>query len=124
MYESYVIRFVGRACLKISFLNEHLAFRAARSSQQKTTFSPFDALLPFVEIYMDNSFVYRAMSWKSAQNQLAEQHDLAELFRIGGNSPDTNYLFMGECVFQFALKCLTSEANMYCTATSTEAITL
>jgi serine/threonine-protein phosphatase 2A catalytic subunit len=24
------------------------------------------------------------------------QHDLSELFRIGGNSPDTNYLFMGE----------------------------
>ena len=26
------------------------------------------------------------------------QHDLAELFRIGGNSPDTNYLFMGDYV--------------------------
>jgi len=25
-------------------------------------------------------------------------HDLAELFRIGGNSPDTNYLFMGDYV--------------------------
>lgn len=26
------------------------------------------------------------------------QHDLTELFRIGGNSPDTNYLFMGDYV--------------------------
>lgn len=26
------------------------------------------------------------------------QHDLSELFRIGGNSPDTNYLFMGDYV--------------------------
>jgi len=25
-------------------------------------------------------------------------HDLIELFRIGGNSPDTNYLFMGDYV--------------------------
>lgn len=28
----------------------------------------------------------------------APQHDLSELFRIGGNSPDTNYLFMGDYV--------------------------
>jgi hypothetical protein len=28
----------------------------------------------------------------------ASQHDLSELFRIGGNSPDTNYLFMGDYV--------------------------
>jgi serine/threonine-protein phosphatase 2A catalytic subunit len=28
----------------------------------------------------------------------AMQHDLSELFRIGGNSPDTNYLFMGDYV--------------------------
>ena len=27
-----------------------------------------------------------------------QQHDLTELFRIGGNSPDTNYLFMGDYV--------------------------
>src|SRR3954470_20404995 len=27
-----------------------------------------------------------------------QQHDLSELFRIGGNSPDTNYLFMGDYV--------------------------
>jgi len=25
-------------------------------------------------------------------------HDLAELFRIGGKCPDTNYLFMGDYV--------------------------
>jgi serine/threonine-protein phosphatase 2A catalytic subunit len=25
-------------------------------------------------------------------------HDLIELFKIGGNSPDTNYLFMGDYV--------------------------
>ncbi|KAJ0759499.1 Serine/threonine-protein phosphatase PP2A catalytic subunit [Helianthus debilis subsp. tardiflorus] len=25
-------------------------------------------------------------------------HDLLELFRIGGSAPDTNYLFIGDCV--------------------------
>jgi len=30
--------------------------------------------------------------------QFILQHDLSELFRIGGNSPDTNYLFMGDYV--------------------------
>ena len=28
-------------------------------------------------------------------------YDLIELFRIGGNAPDTNYLFMGDYVGQF-----------------------
>lgn len=27
-----------------------------------------------------------------------QYHDLMELFRIGGRSPDTNYLFMGDYV--------------------------
>ena len=31
-------------------------------------------------------------------NSLLSKHDLTELFRIGGNSPDTNYLFMGDYV--------------------------
>jgi serine/threonine-protein phosphatase 2A catalytic subunit len=31
-------------------------------------------------------------------SSLLAQHDLSELFRIGGNSPDTNYLFMGDYV--------------------------
>ncbi|KAG8954142.1 serine threonine-protein phosphatase [Tulasnella sp. 424] len=30
--------------------------------------------------------------------KLCDKHDLSELFRIGGNSPDTNYLFMGDYV--------------------------
>lgn len=30
-------------------------------------------------------------------------YDLIELFRIGGNAPDTNYLFMGDYVGQFSL---------------------
>ena len=34
-------------------------------------------------------------SWASS---IPPQHDLSELFRIGGNSPDTNYLFMGDYV--------------------------
>ncbi|KAH0754013.1 hypothetical protein KY290_024283 [Solanum tuberosum] len=28
-------------------------------------------------------------------------YDLIELFRIGGNAPDTNYLFMGDYVGEF-----------------------
>lgn len=32
------------------------------------------------------------------QRRWQSQHDLSELFRIGGNSPDTNYLFMGDYV--------------------------
>ena len=33
-------------------------------------------------------------------------YDLIELFRIGGNAPDTNYLFMGDYVGQSALPIL------------------
>jgi serine/threonine-protein phosphatase 2A catalytic subunit len=33
-----------------------------------------------------------------ASHSALAQHDLSELFRIGGNSPDTNYLFMGDYV--------------------------
>lgn len=32
-------------------------------------------------------------------------HDLIELFRIGGEAPDTNYLFMGDYVGQLSLSC-------------------
>lgn len=31
-------------------------------------------------------------------------YDLIELFRIGGNAPDTNYLFMGDYVGECLLK--------------------
>jgi serine/threonine-protein phosphatase 2A catalytic subunit len=30
-------------------------------------------------------------------------YDLIELFRIGGNAPDTNYLFMGDYVGQYEM---------------------
>ncbi|CAI9782048.1 unnamed protein product [Fraxinus pennsylvanica] len=33
-------------------------------------------------------------------------YDLIELFRIGGNAPDTNYLFMGDYVGEFFLELL------------------
>jgi serine/threonine-protein phosphatase 2A catalytic subunit len=39
------------------------------------------------------------VGWRSSELAVLmreTQHDLSELFRIGGNSPDTNYLFMGE----------------------------
>jgi hypothetical protein len=53
---------------------------------------------------MVNSYVHarphtRASSLpENILNTVSSQHDLSELFRIGGNSPDTNYLFMGDYV--------------------------
>lgn len=38
------------------------------------------------------------VSCSSFDRAVDTQHDLSELFRIGGNSPDTNYLFMGDYV--------------------------
>lgn len=38
---------------------------------------------------------YHPSTWTGVDES---QHDLSELFRIGGNSPDTNYLFMGDYV--------------------------
>lgn len=63
---------------------------------------------------MVNSYVFRSSSYLYLNFRLSlpclsilalffmcwgdYQHDLSELFRIGGNSPDTNYLFMGDYV--------------------------
>jgi serine/threonine-protein phosphatase 2A catalytic subunit len=55
----------------------------------------FDAPLQSVEISTVNSYVTPLHPPCSTSDG---QHDLSELFRIGGNSPDTNYLFMGDYV--------------------------
>ena len=74
-------------------------------------FNQWDVRLQFVVIFMVNLYVscdchvfiltsylpsifatFFFMGWADYQ------HDLSELFRIGGNSPDTNYLFMGDYV--------------------------
>jgi serine/threonine-protein phosphatase 2A catalytic subunit len=49
----------------------------------------------FVQLLADRSIQLKSF----AHHRLnLTQHDLSELFRIGGNSPDTNYLFMGDYV--------------------------
>jgi len=76
-------------------------------------FNQCDVRLQFAAISMVNSYVF--LRWSSFYISTLSlphisasvlfslcwydnQHDLSELFRIGGNSPDTNYLFMGDYV--------------------------
>lgn len=51
----------------------------------------------FIRIYPSSSLSTHP-SYVLMLFDLNAQHDLSELFRIGGNSPDTNYLFMGDYV--------------------------
>ena len=58
------------------------------------------------EIFMEESNVQPVRCPVTVCGDIHGQfHDLIELFRIGGRSPDTNYLFMGDYVgelFQLA----------------------
>lgn len=68
--------------------------------------SPCDVQLPCAVISMVNLCValYFTVICNAdlgavlCASSMDPQHDLSELFRIGGNSPDTNYLFMGDYV--------------------------
>ena len=40
-------------------------------------------------------------------------YDLLELFKIGGSSPDTNYLFMGDYVGKIVTLCLFMCVNVF-----------
>ena len=53
-------------------------------------FNLSDALLQFVEIFMDNSMIWWSFSGLVSY--------LSNLISLGGKSPDTNYLFMGDYV--------------------------
>ena len=51
------------------------------------------------EVLMEESNVQPVRSPVTVCGDVHGQlHDLIELFRIGGNAPDTNYLFMGDYV--------------------------
>ena len=94
----------------------HCAFDVSvspiHSPRTPSTVSPSVFLAPFYvlhhvtarleqarEILMEESNVQPVKSPVTVCGDIHGQfHDLMELFRIGGNSPDTNYLFMGDYV--------------------------
>lgn len=72
-----------------------LITRLAKFSWRNPTSNPSAAPSLSVEISTVNSYVAPEPFIRVFSDI---QHDLSELFRIGGNSPDTNYLFMGDYV--------------------------
>ena len=91
----------------VSPLNSQLALsplslRRSSSHHHHSTYSALSSIARLEqarEILMEESNVQPVKSPVTVCGDIHGQfHDLMELFRIGGNSPDTNYLFMGDYV--------------------------
>lgn len=79
--------------------NRFLEYRSKNYWWRNQISNLFNLLLPYVAISMVNQMGIYSLSYQILTHFLGQFYDLLELFNVGGDVKDTNYIFMVSDVF-------------------------